>query len=186
MNREPGVSERLSEHRSGEDLIAHLQTLQAREGYLSEEGLRRLASRTGRSLVDVYAVATFYRSFSLKPRGKHLISVCTGTACHVRGAPGVREELERRLAIAPGETTSDGEFTLEAVNCLGACALGPIVVIDGVCFTNVRTTGVAALLAKARGGTAHGPGSAPHAPTSLDKRGATEGAGRPKARALKD
>lgn len=131
-------------------LIGTLQAIQAREGYLSEEALRALSSRTGRSLVDIYGVATFYRSFSLKPRGRHLIYACLGTACHVRGAPRIAEELERRLGIKAGQTTPDGEFTLETVNCLGACALGPVVVVDGRCFPNVHASGVGAILAKAR------------------------------------
>ena len=135
-------------------LIGLLQGIQAREGYLSEEALRALSRRTGRSLVDVYGVATFYRSFSLKPRGKHLICACLGTACHVRGAPRIAEELERQLGVKAGQTTPDGQFTLETVNCLGACALGPIVVVDGRCFPNVHTRGVAGILAKVREGMA--------------------------------
>jgi NADH-quinone oxidoreductase subunit E len=135
-------------------MIDMLQALQAREGYLSEESLRALSRRTGRSLVDIYGVATFYRSFSLKPRGKHLICACLGTACHVRGAPKIAEELERRLAIKAGQTTPDGEFTLETVNCLGACALGPVVVVDGRCFPNVHASSVGGILVKARAGLA--------------------------------
>lgn len=81
--------------------------------------------------MQVYGVATFFKAFSLKPRGKHLVNVCLGTACHVRGAPAVLDEVKRRLGIDPGETTEDRQFTLETVNCLGACALGPIVVVDG-------------------------------------------------------
>ena len=81
--------------------------------------------------MQVYGVATFFKAFSLKPRGKHTVSVCLGTACHVRGAPAVLDEVKRRLGTEPGETTEDMQFTLETVNCLGACALGPIVVVDG-------------------------------------------------------
>jgi len=100
----------------------------------------------------VYGVATFYRSFSLKPRGKHLIFACLGTACHVRGAPRVVEEFERQLGIKSGQTTADMEFTLETVNCLGACALGPVVVIDGHYFSKVRKSKVSQLLENARNG----------------------------------
>jgi (2Fe-2S) ferredoxin len=103
-------------------------------------------------LVDVYSVATFYRSFSLKPRGKHLIYACLGTACHVRGAPRVVDEFERQLGIKSGQTTEDMEFTLETVNCLGACALGPVVVIDGNYFSKVRKSKVSQLLENARNG----------------------------------
>jgi NADH-quinone oxidoreductase subunit E len=112
-------------------LIATLEEIQRHCGYLPEEALRMVAAKTGSSLVDVYAVATFYSYFSLKPRGKHLITVCLGTACHVRGAARVVDEFERQLGIGPGETSMDNEFTLETVNCLGACALGPVVVVDG-------------------------------------------------------
>ena len=135
-------------------LIGMLQAIQAKEGYLSEESLRALSSRTGRSLVDIYGVATFYRSFSLKPRGKHLICACLGTACHVRGAPRIAEELERQLEIKAGQSTPDGEFTLDTVNCLGACALGPVVVLDGRVFPNVHASGVHGILAKVRKGMA--------------------------------
>lgn len=112
------------------NLIAILQDIQSECNYLPEEALRIVATELNVSLTDVYGIATFFRSFSLKPRGKHLISVCLGTACHVRNAPRILTELQKRLGILPGETTKDNEFTLETVNCLGACALGPIVVID--------------------------------------------------------
>ena len=101
--------------------------------------------------MDVYGVASFYRAFSLKPRGKHLLCVCTGTACHVRGAPMIAEEFERQLGVRVGENTADGEFTLETVNCLGACALGPIVVADGQYHAKVATAGVKKILKGARG-----------------------------------
>jgi NADH-quinone oxidoreductase subunit E len=79
----------------------------------------------------VFQLATFYRAFSLEPRGEHLINVCTGTACHVRGAVKIVDALEREIGIGAGETDEQLEFTLETVNCLGACALGPVVVVDG-------------------------------------------------------
>ena len=133
-------------------LIAVLEEIQAKYGYLTEESLRIVSKEIGRSLVDVYSVATFYRSFSLKPRGKHLIYACLGTACHVRGAPRIVEEFERQLGIKSGQTTTDMEFTLETVNCLGACALGPVVVIDGHYFSKVRKSKVSQLLDDARNG----------------------------------
>jgi len=133
-------------------LIAVLEEIQAEYGYLTEESLRIVSNEIGRPLVDVYSVATFYRSFSLKPRGKHLIYACLGTACHVRGAPRVVEEFERQLGIKSGQTTTDMEFTLETVNCLGACALGPVVVIDGHYFSKVRKSKVSQLLENARNG----------------------------------
>ena len=131
-------------------LIAILEKVQNRYGYLPEKALRIVGDRTGRSLVDIYGVATFYHSFSLKPRGKHIISACQGTACHVRGAPRIVEEFERQLEIQAGETTADREFTLETVNCLGACALGPIVVVDGQYFSNVKTVKVKHILEQAQ------------------------------------
>jgi len=127
-------------------LISILGEIQARYRYLPEDALRIVADKTGCPLVDVYGAATFYRSFSLKPKGKHLICACLGTACHVRGAPRVAEEFQHRLGIRPGETTPDKEFTLETVNCLGACALGPVVVIDGHYFSKVRKSGVKQLI----------------------------------------
>jgi NADH-quinone oxidoreductase subunit E len=133
-------------------LIAILEEIQDEYGYLPEESLRIVSSETGRPLVDVYSVATFYRSFSLQPRGRHLIYACLGTACHVRGAPRVVEEFERQLGIKAGQTTEDMEFTLETVNCLGACALGPVVVIDGHYFSKVRKSRVSQLLDDARNG----------------------------------
>ncbi|MFB0552812.1 MAG: NAD(P)H-dependent oxidoreductase subunit E [Phycisphaerae bacterium] len=133
-------------------LIAILEEIQVEYGYLPEESLRMVSNETGCSMVDVYGVATFYRSFSLTPRGKHLICACLGTACHVRGAPRIVEELERQLGIKAGQTTEDKEFTLETVNCLGACALGPVVVIDGNYFSQVRKSRVSQLLDGARNG----------------------------------
>jgi len=123
-------------------LIAVLQDIQTQHGYLREDALRLLAEATGRSLVDIYGIATFYRSFTLQPRGRHLIRACLGTACHVRGAPRIVEEFERQLGVKAGKTTPDKEFTLETVNCLGACALGPVVVIDGHYFSKVRKSRV--------------------------------------------
>ncbi len=133
-------------------LISILEDIQARYSYLPEDALRVVADKTGRPLVDVYGVATFYRAFSLKPRGKHLVSVCLGTACHVRGGPSVAAELERQLHVLPGETTADREFSFETVNCLGACALGPIVVVDGHYFSNVTPPKVKGILDQVRAG----------------------------------
>jgi NADH-quinone oxidoreductase subunit E len=133
-------------------LIAILQEIQARYGYLPGDALRMVAERTGRPLEDVYGVATFYRSFSLKPRGKHLCSVCLGTACHVRGGAIIADEFRHQLGVPPGRTTADREFTLETVNCLGACALGPIVVMDGHYFSNVSPVKVKEIVEQTREG----------------------------------
>lgn len=129
-------------------LIAILEEVQKHYNYLPEDVLREIAGRLKIPLKDVYGVATFYKSFSLIPRGKHLISVCLGTACHVRGAEAVAAEFEKQLKIKAGETTSDKEFSLETVNCLGACALGPVVVIDGEYFSGVKAKMVKQLINK--------------------------------------
>lgn len=144
------IVERHREEQGG--LIATLQDIQTRYSYLPAEALGIVAEKTGRSLVDVYGVATFYRAFSLKPRGKHLVNVCLGTACHVRGGPVIAEEFGRALGVKPGDTTPDREFTLETVNCLGACALGPIVVVDGHYFSNVSPVQVKEIMEKTRAG----------------------------------
>ncbi len=132
--------------------LSILSEVQAKYGYLSEEALRRIAQATGDSLTDIYGVATFYKAYTLKPRGKHLVSACLGTACHVRGAPRVVDEICQQLGIRPGETTADNEFTLETVNCLGGCALGPIVVVDGRFYSNVGKGKVAEILRRTREG----------------------------------
>ena len=133
-------------------LIPMLEAIQAKYSYLPEDALRKVAKCTGRSLVHIYGVATFYRAFSLVPRGKHLISVCLGTACHVRGGPAIAEEVKNQLGVSSGETTEDREFTLETVNCLGACALGPVMVVDGRYFPKVKPADVKGILAKTRAG----------------------------------
>ena len=127
-------------------LIAILEALQSKHGYLPKDVLETVAEKTGRSLVDIYGIATFFRAFSLEPRGNHLVSVCLGTACHVRGGPRILTEFEKQLGICAGKTTSDREFTLETVNCLGACALGPVVVVDGHYFSTVSTVKIKEIL----------------------------------------
>ena len=113
------------------ELIHILHHVQAEYGYVPTEAIRNIARHLNISESDVYGVLTFYKAFTLKPRGRHLVTICMGTACHVRGAPRIRDEFGRRLGIAPGETSADNEFTLETVNCVGACALGPIAIADG-------------------------------------------------------
>lgn len=111
-------------------LIAVLQEIQEVFNYLPKEALVIAGAALNLPLSRVYEVATFYNAFSLKPRGQHIIKVCLGTACHVRGAPSILDKMERTLDIKFGQTTGDGLFSLETVNCVGACALGPLVVID--------------------------------------------------------
>jgi NADH-quinone oxidoreductase subunit E len=110
-------------------LVDILQDIQAESGYLPKEVLEETSQGLGVPLSRVYSVATFFKAFSLTPRGRHLINVCMGTACHVRGAVKVLEKIEQELGIKRGETTPDLKFTLETVNCVGACALGPMVII---------------------------------------------------------
>lgn len=113
------------------NLIAILLDIQSHYNYLPADSLCLVASALGMPLVDVIGVATFYRAFSLTPRGEHTCLVCMGTACHVRGGPKILEEFERKLGVPAGETTPDKKFTLETVACLGCCAIGPVVVVDG-------------------------------------------------------
>ena len=112
-------------------LISLLGEIQDRYHYLPRSSLVLLSETLNVPLSQIYSVATFYNAFSLKPRGEHLVRVCMGTACHVRGAPHILNRLESKLDIQAGGTTRDRQVTLETVNCLGACALGPIVVADG-------------------------------------------------------
>ncbi len=119
------------ELQSDGSLIAVLEAVQAHYRYLPPEALILASERLGVPLSQAFSVATFYHAFSLKPKGKHCLHVCMGTACHVRGSPQVLDRLQTRLGVNSGGTTRDRRFTLETVNCLGACALGPIVVIDG-------------------------------------------------------
>lgn len=111
-------------------LIMVLQDIQNHYRYLPQAALELVAQKMALPLAQVYGVATFYRAFSLKPKGRHHISVCTGTACHVRQAGIILDRLERDLGVPVGQTTEDGRFSYETVNCLGACALGPLVTVD--------------------------------------------------------
>lgn len=112
-------------------LIQILHRAQNIFGYLPKEVLRFIVKETGFSSSRVYGVVTFYESFRLCPVGKYTIKLCLGTACHVRGASAIVDEIQRLLGIKRGETTKDRKFTLQTVNCLGSCALGPVVVING-------------------------------------------------------
>jgi NADH-quinone oxidoreductase subunit E len=113
-----------------ENVIMILQAIQRRYNYLPMPALEHLSQKTGIPLSRIYGVATFYSTFSLEPRGRNIISVCLGTACHVRGAERIRERLENTLSISDGETTEDKSFTLESVRCVGCCSLGPVVKIN--------------------------------------------------------
>ena len=140
--------------RSGSEpssLISVLQDLQAQLHYLPREALERVALSLHIPRSQAYHVATFFKAFSLEPRGQHTVKVCMGTACHVRGAPRILDELCRQLDMAPGETSADGEFTLETVNCVGACAMGPIVTVDEEYFGSVTVEKVTEIIEGFRG-----------------------------------
>lgn len=111
-------------------VVSVLQDIQSEFLFLPKEILEQVSRQLDIPLSRVYAVATFFRAFSLKPRGKHLINVCLGTACHVRNAEKILERLELNLNVKKGQTTKDNKYTLETVNCMGACALGPVMKID--------------------------------------------------------
>ncbi len=112
-------------------IIEVLHDIQENYGYISEEAMRDIAGALGMPLMEVYSVASFYKAFSLTPRGKHVLKVCTGTACHVRGSKLILNQAVAQLGVAPDEITKDGLFTIEHVNCLGACALAPVVTENG-------------------------------------------------------
>ena len=113
-----------------ENLIMILQAIQREYNYLPQATLTYLSVKIGVPISKLYEVATFYSTFSLEPRGRNIISICLGTACHVRGGERVREKLEETLDIGDGETTADQRFTLESVRCIGCCSLGPVIKIN--------------------------------------------------------
>lgn len=134
------------------DLIQVLHEAQNEYNYLPQDVLKYISRALHIPFSMIYSIATFFAAFSLTPRGKHLCTVCMGTACHVRGAPAVLNRFEERLGINAGKTTQDMQFTLETVNCLGACALAPIVVVDGEYYGQTTVNKVDKLLEKyARG-----------------------------------
>ena len=132
-------------------LIPILQDIQERSRWLSPEILDEVARELEIPPAHVYSVATFYKSFSLAPRGRHICTVCMGTACHVRGGAIILEHLERKLGIRAGQTTPDKKYTLERVNCLGACALAPLAVVDGRYYGQMTEIRADAVLKTLRG-----------------------------------
>ena len=133
-------------------LISLLLDIQDQFYYLPQAALERVAEKVGVPPVQVYQVARFYKAFSLKPRGKHMLTVCVGTACHVRGGERLVDQLGRLLKVTPGETTEDKVFTLQTVNCLGCCALGPVLVVDGTYYGKMSATKIDKVLNKYRTG----------------------------------
>jgi NADH:ubiquinone oxidoreductase subunit E len=131
-------------------LIMILQEVQQEFLYLPRPALEQISRRMDLALSQIYGVATFYRAFSLEPRGRHHVCVCTGTACHVRNSRSILEKLERDLKVERGHTTADREFTLETVNCVGACALGPVVVVDEKYYGHLTVNDVEGMIGDVR------------------------------------
>lgn len=132
-------------------LIPLLLDVQREFFYLPEEALERVADKTGLPAIQVYQVARFYKAFSLKPRGKHMLTVCLGTACHVRGGDRLVDQVGRVLDIKAGQTSNDKQFTLETVMCLGCCALGPVMVVDGTYYGKMAANKVERIIRKYSG-----------------------------------
>lgn len=132
------------------NLVSILLDIQAEANFLPIEILPYVAKKLGIPLSRIYHLATFYAAFSLKPRGKYVIKVCLGTACHVKGGPKILNEFERKLNIPAGSTTADKQFTLETVACLGCCAIGPVVVADDNYYSQTTIKTVHSILKKYR------------------------------------
>jgi NADH-quinone oxidoreductase subunit E len=143
------------------DLVNILHDLQAEFRYLTEDALRAAAAHLGLSRTQVYGVATFYHGFHTEPRGEHTCTVCMGTACHVRGAPRLLEQLERDTGIGAGGTTADLSLSIDEVGCVGACALGPLVLLDGEYHGHMTPERVSRMVRKAAPGAATGAGEQP-------------------------
>lgn len=157
--REESIKEMVGELRAVDEIIDKYQAdksaliqilleIQSRNHWLPKHALMWVSERLGVPMAQILHIATFYKAFSLKPRGKHLVRVCLGTACHVRGGPRILEAAERVLEIKAGETTPDIKFTLESVNCLGCCALGPVMVVDDEYHGKLSSAKVGKILAK--------------------------------------
>ena len=131
-------------------LVAILQQVQSVFNYLPEEAMHKVADQLNLPVSHIYAVATFYKAFSLTPRGDHQVHICTGTACHVRGAPMILGQLQRDLGIGEGETTDDLKFSLDTVRCVGCCSLAPVVRIDEETYGKVTQRQTSKILKKYR------------------------------------
>lgn len=118
-------------------LIQALHKVQGVYGYLPEEALKLVSSELDVPISDIYGVASFYSLFSLEPKGEHVIDVCIGTACYVKGAQDVLDRLSKELGLEPGQTTEDGKFTLQSARCIGACGLAPVILIDGKAYGKI-------------------------------------------------
>ena len=130
--------------------LAIMQDMQRRYNYIPREGMEALSDYLGCPLSVLYSMATFYKALSLKPKGKHIIKLCDGTACHIRGASPLQDGILRLLGIGEGETTPDGLFSLELVNCLGSCALAPVMVVDETYYGKMTLEKLPAILEQYR------------------------------------
>ncbi len=146
MEQIDGIIDR--HHGEASSLIQVLLDIQRECHWLPREALGRVASRLDVPLSRIHHIATFYKTFSMVPKGRHDVHVCVGTACHVRGAPRILEKVEDVIGIKPGETDLELKFSLEAVNCVGCCALGPVIIVDGEYHGNVSSADTAAVLKK--------------------------------------
>lgn len=132
--------------------LAALQDMQHAFNYIPEEGLEQLAGYLGCPRAQLYSMATFYKALSLTPKGEHIIKICNGTACHLRGSMNLATALKGELGIDPGQTTEDGSFSVELVNCLGSCALAPVMVVDGTYHNKLRVEQVPGIVEAYRSG----------------------------------
>jgi len=144
MNRVDGIIDRYEGERGV--LIQMLLDLQSEFNWIPKEAIARISERMRIPKSQIYRIASFYKAMSLNPVGRHLIQVCLGTACQVRGAPKIMDRVKESLGIEEGETTPDMRFTLRRVNCLGCCAMGPVVVVDGNYHGRVTPSGVKDIL----------------------------------------
>lgn len=148
MNQEK-VTEILTKYQADENaLIAILQDIQEEYNYLPKEALIQISRELDVPLSRVLSLATFFKAFSLKPKGRHPVHICLGTACHVRGAQLVLEKFERELGIKSGETSADQEFSLDAVRCVGCCGLAPVVMVGEDVHGKITQTKVAGVIKK--------------------------------------
>ncbi len=146
------IKDILARHRPNRgSLIPILQDIQQNFGYLSEEAIEDLQHLLDISANEIFGVATFYTQFRFRPPGQHIIQVCQGTACHVRGGYLILQELQRHLGIKAGQATADGKFDLERVACLGCCALAPVVAVDGKVYAAVTVKKIPSLLSQYTG-----------------------------------
>jgi NADH-quinone oxidoreductase subunit E len=134
--------------RTQQDLIPILQEIQELKGYISQDAVNQVSRHTGMPTSRIFGVATFYNQFRLSPPGRHLIQICRGTACHVKGSNKILEALQRELGIKVSETTKDGRFTLETVACIGACSIAPVICIDNHFHGRVKVSDIPQILAQ--------------------------------------